>query len=55
MPGMRAKPLFPLAGFAVFAAPAFGQDAPATGTPTAPFLVDADRISTGDTASSRLR
>ena len=52
---MRAKNLFSravhsLAGMAGLATSAFAQDAPATVKPTAPFLVDADQISSGDTA-----
>src|SRR5262245_28017901 len=52
---MRAPTLLSRAGLffvgmAGFATHALGQEAPATGTPTAPFLVDADTISTGDTA-----
>ena len=52
---MRVKPLLSLAGpflvgMAAFATPAFAQTADTAGTPTAPYLVDADKISTGDTA-----
>src|SRR3954462_5104737 len=49
MIGMRAKTLLSLAGLSAFAAQAVAQSADA-GKPTAPFLVDADKISTGDTA-----
>jgi len=46
---MRAKTLLSMAGLSAFAAQSFGQSADSS-APTAPFLVDADKISTGDTA-----
>ena len=50
MPAMSGKNLGILAGLTAFAAPAFAQSAADAAAPTAPYLVDADQISTGDTA-----
>src|SRR3954466_14125382 len=50
MRSMRSKTVLALASLAGFAAQSFGQAADTPGVPTAPYLVDADKISTGDTA-----
>src|SRR5829696_6123861 len=50
MPLMSGKNLGILAGLAAFTAPAFAQSAADPAAPTAPYLVNADQISTGDTA-----
>src|SRR5690348_3045837 len=50
MAGMRAKTLLSLAGLSAFASQTFGQTADSASAHTAPYLVDADKISTGDTA-----
>src|SRR6185369_567219 len=50
MTAMRAKTLLSMAGLSAFAVQAFGQSAESASVPTAPYLVDADKISTGDTA-----
>src|SRR5213595_502115 len=47
---MRAKTLLSLAGLSAFAAPTFAQSADSVIAPTAPYLVNADKISSGDTA-----
>src|SRR3954454_8920932 len=50
MTGMRANSLLSAAGLSAFTASAFAQSADTAGTPTAPYLVDAGQISSGDTA-----
>ena len=47
---MSGKNLGFLAGIAALAAPAFAQASGDSAAPTAPYLVDASQISTGDTA-----
>ena len=50
MPAMTGKKFGFFAALAAFTAPALAQSAADSAAPTAPYLVDASQISTGDTA-----